>query len=72
MFSFSFFFMLIELVLLFFFFREIPRHDAKSLVILLQSNDTALLERTLTTISNGATIPANQVSTLLMWMDSVL
>lgn len=42
--------------------REIPRHDAKSLVILLQSNDTALLERTLTTISNGATIPANQVT----------
>ncbi|XP_014289553.1 armadillo repeat-containing protein 10 [Halyomorpha halys] len=42
--------------------REIPRHDAKSLVILLQSNDAALLERTLTTISNGATIPANQVT----------
>ncbi|XP_073999144.1 armadillo repeat-containing X-linked protein 3-like [Rhodnius prolixus] len=41
--------------------REIPRHDAKSLVILLQSNDAALLERTLITISNGATIPANQV-----------
>ncbi|BES90864.1 DUF634 [Nesidiocoris tenuis] len=42
--------------------REIPRHDAKSLVILLQSNDTALLERTLTTISNGATNSANQVT----------
>ncbi|XP_014247323.1 uncharacterized protein LOC106665423 [Cimex lectularius] len=42
--------------------REIPRHDAKSLVILLQSNDSALLERTLTTISNGATIAANHVT----------
>ncbi|KAF6217175.1 hypothetical protein GE061_001529 [Apolygus lucorum] len=42
--------------------REIPRHDAKSLVILLQSNDTALLERTLTTISNGATNSTNQVT----------
>ncbi|KAL1129696.1 hypothetical protein AAG570_012640 [Ranatra chinensis] len=42
--------------------REIQRHDAKSLVILLQSNDTGLLERTLTTISNGATVPINQVT----------